>query len=172
MRCYLIGFMGSGKTHWGRLLAERLGWPFVDLDAAIEAREGLGIGEIFARFGEPYFRRLEAECLRRTALWPDAVIATGGGTPCFFDNMDWMNRAGLTIFLDAPAEQLIARLKPERDSRPLLKSLNDRQLEDFIRKKLQERLPAYRRAQILFDMSQTKGIARALATIIQAKLAR
>lgn len=166
MRCYLIGFMGSGKTHWGRLLAERLQWPFVDLDAAIEAREGLTVGEIFERFGEAHFRRAEAECLRQTAVWPDAVVATGGGTPCYYDNMDWMNRTGLTVFLDAPIEQLIARLQKERKTRPLLKDLDDSQLTVFIREKWQERRLIYPKAQITLTGEKMNDVIQTLTTIL------
>lgn len=166
MRCYLIGFMGSGKTHWGRQLAERLQWPFVDLDAAVEAREGLTVSEIFARFGEAHFRRAEAECLRQTAVWPDAVVATGGGAPCFYNNMDWMNRMGLTVFLDAPVEQLVARLQKERKTRPLLKDLNDSQLANFIREKWQERRPIYQNAQITLTGEKMNNVIPILTTIL------
>ena len=149
MRYYLTGFMGSGKTYWGRRLAERLNCPFIDLDALIEASEEQTVADIFTSRGEGFFRTREAEGLRSTAAWPEAVIATGGGPPCFHNNMTWMNAHGRTIFLDTPVAILAQRLKNGRAPRPLIQNLDEADLLDFIQNKLQEREPFYRQAQIV-----------------------
>lgn len=148
---FLIGFMGSGKTHWGHILAERLGVPFLDLDAFIEENEGNTISEIFAASGENGFRILERENLLRLAALPPAVIATGGGTPCFFNNMRWMKQHGTTIYLKTSPDTLFGRLKNERMQRPLLKNLSEAELRDFIRERLEERGSYYRRADFVWE---------------------
>jgi shikimate kinase len=143
---YLTGFMGSGKSHTGHLLAERLGLPFLDLDAAIEAGAGKTISEIFADDGEDAFRMLETATLRQSAELPPAVVSTGGGAPCFNDNMEWMNKHGITVFLDPPVSILLERLEMGRAHRPLLQSANE--LQTFITKKLASRRHHYEKAQI------------------------
>lgn len=143
---FLIGFMGSGKTHWGRILAEKLDSPFLDLDAFIEAGEGKTVAAIFEAVGESGFRVLEREYLHRLAALPPTVVAAGGGTPCFFDNMEWMKRHGLTIYLKTPPEALFERLKNERQHRPLLKAPDDDALHAFIRERLAMRELYYRQA--------------------------
>lgn len=141
--------MGSGKSYWGRRLAERLGCRFIDLDDRIEALEGRPVSELFAAHGEAWFRQREADCLRQTQQWPEAVIAAGGGTPCFHENMRWMNDHGRTIFLDAPVELLARRLGKGQTHRPLIQGLGESELPDFIRDKLTERMPFYRQAQVI-----------------------
>lgn len=148
---FLIGFMGSGKTHWGHILAERLGVPFLDLDAFIETGEGKSIAAIFEVLGENGFRASEREYLHRVAAMPPTVIATGGGTPCFFNNMPWMKQHGTTIYLKTSPEILFGRLKNERMQRPLLKNLSEAELRDFIRERLEERGPFYRRADFIWE---------------------
>lgn len=143
---YLTGFMGSGKSHTGHRLAELLGLPFLDLDAAIEAGAGKTISEIFAADGQDAFRALETATLHQTAKLPVAVVSTGGGTPCFKDNMEWMNHRGLTVFLDPPVSVLVERLKNDRAHRPLLRAAE--QLEAFITQKLASRRHHYEKAQI------------------------
>ncbi|HNE29947.1 MAG TPA: shikimate kinase [Saprospiraceae bacterium] len=154
---YLIGFMGSGKSFWGRRLAARLGRPFVDLDASIAAEAGTDIPRIFAEKGEPFFRNTEAECLRKIDPQTGPVVATGGGTPCFFDNMDWMNRHGLTIFLDAPLALLVSRLQSDPAPRPLLTGLDRDALFDFVKTRLVARRLFYRQAQVIFSGQQEEG---------------
>ena len=120
-RLILVGMMGCGKTTVGRLLSERLGRPFVDLDDAIEARTHSTVADLFAEHGEFDFRACEAHVLRDLPRrYPEVVLATGGGTPLHFDNMDYLSRIGLTVFLDIDAEHLVARLANQRDARPLL----------------------------------------------------
>ena len=155
---FLIGFMGSGKTHWGRVVAEQLGCLFLDLDVFIEANEGMTISEIFSSSGENGFRELERDYLRQLAALPPAIVATGGGTPCFFDNMDWMKAHGVTIYLKTPPEVLFERLKNERLHRPLLKNLNDAGLREFIRERLELREPFYNRSDMVLGQKDAEAV--------------
>lgn len=143
---YLIGFMGAGKSHHGRLLADKLGVPFHDLDSLIEEEYGTTIAELFKLRGEAGFRKLERDTLLRTAEPGHSIIATGGGTPCHFDNMAWMNENGCTIYLDVPVNILAERLKDGRETRPLLAGVKEDDLEQFTGKLLERRLSFYRHA--------------------------
>lgn len=145
---FLTGFMGSGKTYWGTRLAAALNCPFYDLDQLIEAGRQQSVSSLFSEKGEAAFRELERETLHQTAALAPAVIATGGGAPCFFDNMDWMNRTGLSIFLNTPPDLLADRLKHERAFRPLLAQVSESELETYIAGLLQHRMPFYRQAHI------------------------
>ncbi len=148
-RIYLIGFMGSGKSHTGKLLAPRLGFSFHDLDQMIEEAAGTDIAGIFRKQGENAFRALEAECLRKTAHLERAVISCGGGAPCHEGNMEWMNRHGLTIFLDPSVDILAARLLPRRFHRPLIRHLDSfDKMKSFVSDRLLERLPDYEKADL------------------------
>ncbi len=143
---YLIGFMGAGKSHHGRLLAGEYDIPFHDLDTLIEEEYGATITELFTHRGEAEFRKLERDTLLRTSDLGHSVIATGGGTPCHFDNMAWMNENGCTIYMDVPVNILAARLKKERELRPLLAGVKEEDLEQFIGKLLERRMAFYRHA--------------------------
>ena len=120
MRIYVLGYMGSGKTTQGQKLAKKLGLDFYDLDALIEDAAGMKVAEIFAEKGEQHFRELEADVLRGTVLFPDAVIACGGGTPCYYNNMQWMNNRGATVWFHLPPEIIAGRIKKKKAKRPLL----------------------------------------------------
>ncbi len=160
MRVFLIGFMGSGKTTYGRELAERAGRVFIDLDEVIETEAGKSITEIFAGGGEERFRVLEHEALRRTiAIHPEAVIAVGGGTPCYFNNMELMNGSGITIYLQHPPEVLAAYLEEEPDKRPLISGMGRKELREYIAGKLQEREPFYRQAQVILKWPDISAAA-------------
>jgi len=117
---YLVGFMGSGKSHWGKRLAEHLGRPFFDLDEVIEAGEGLTVSTLFSSIGENGFRELERRYLHQMEHQPPSIVATGGGTPCFFDNMAWMNAQGTTVYLKISMPILHQRLVAGKGKRPLL----------------------------------------------------
>jgi shikimate kinase len=142
---YLLGFMGSGKSHVGKALSKELTVPFVDLDAFIETEAKCSIDEIFATKGEAYFRKLEAISLRQLET-AKAVVALGGGTPCFLDNNAWISATGDSFFLDPPISVLIERLLGETEKRPLLKGKSKAELDVFIRHKLEERRPSYEQA--------------------------
>jgi len=152
MKIYLTGFMGAGKTWVGRALASQLNFRFLDLDEWLEAGEGKTVASIFSEAGEPAFRKLEAEYLRATARFSNTVIATGGGTPCFFENMDWMNHNGITVYLQASPVLLAARLRSEKESRPLLAGLDDGELPLFIQKKISDRAVFYQQAHLQLEV--------------------
>ncbi len=139
-RVYIVGFMGSGKTTVGRLLAERWEVPFVDLDAAFEAMAGETIRQTFETRGEDWFRERETELLRGTAGLPRAVVALGGGTFVFPENAAFARRHGVTVFLDVPFEILGERLSGKTADRPLFRSLEE------ARQLWEARLPFYRMA--------------------------
>ncbi len=147
LRIFLIGFMGCGKTYWGRKLAQKLEIPFFDLDHQIEEGEERTINEIFEGKGEEHFRRLEKEALHLITESHGAfVMATGGGTPCFYNNIEYMKKQGIVIWINCPAELLQQRLLQEKDTRPLLKNLTDDQLLAYITKKGADRNIFYRQA--------------------------
>ena len=161
MRIFLLGFMGSGKTFTGSRVAMQMGCSFLDLDDKIEAYHGKSIPEIFRDEGESHFRLLEREALHRMAAFPEAVISCGGGTPCFFDNVRWMNDHGITIYLRASPEILYQRLLPQRQQRPLLSRLKDEDLLDFIRSKLRDREKFYLQANYSIDQDSPDSDAAA-----------
>ncbi|HHJ10774.1 MAG TPA: shikimate kinase [Bacteroidetes bacterium] len=148
MKIFLIGFMGSGKSMFGKEFALSAGLFFADLDEIIEINEGKNISNIFAKEGEEVFRVLEHKALLQAInTMDDVVIAVGGGTPCFFDHMKLMNQVGQTIYLKYPPEKLFEYLKEEPDKRPLISGKSDEELIDYIRKKLKEREFFYEQAQ-------------------------
>jgi shikimate kinase len=147
MKIFLIGMMGSGKSYWSRLLAKKLKTGGYDLDFLIESHEEKTISEIFAEDGEAYFRKSEAKILRWFGEKKSFVLATGGGTPCFDDNMDWMNKQGITIWIDEPVATLVERLLPEKEHRPLIRSLSEPELVKFLTDKLKERESFYSKAK-------------------------
>ncbi|MDD2793025.1 MAG: shikimate kinase [Sediminibacterium sp.] len=146
MKIFLIGMMGSGKSYWKQLLAKQCKTGGYDLDFVIEAQEERTIPEIFQEEGEAYFRKAEAKLLRWFGEKKAFVLATGGGTPCFHENMKWMNEQGITIWIDEPVEVLAERLINEKAHRPLLANLDDAGLRAFLSAKLEERRPFYSRA--------------------------
>ncbi len=154
MRVFLLGFMGSGKSFSGRRLAERYNLPYVDLDKYIEEKEGRTISEIFDNEGESYFRKVERKCLHEMEKIEKGIISTGGGTPCFFDNMAWMKAHGLTVFLETPAQLLAKRLQAEMEHRPLLKGFSKKELVEFIEKKLEERNPFYHQTHMIYQQKK------------------
>ena len=147
---FLIGYMGSGKTTLGRALGRRLGLQFIDLDLYIESRYMRTISQLFAERGEDKFRSIEREMLHEVAEMEDVVVACGGVTPCYYDNIDYMNRCGTTVFLSASEDRLFARLSINRNKRPLIKDLDDKSLRIFIRENLALRMPHYSKASHSF----------------------
>lgn len=148
MRIYLTGFMGAGKTFLGKLWAEDNSLSFFDLDLLIEDEERMSVEKIFSTYGEDYFREKEAAVLRNTDRFDDCIIACGGGTPCFFDNMQWMNKTGVTVFLNESPENIFHHIINEKKMRPLLKSQTAESLPVFIEEKLNERIPFYSQSKI------------------------
>ena len=151
MKIFLIGFMGSGKTYWGRIWAQKNALSFFDLDAVIEEQEKKTIAGIFEIKGEIYFREKETIALKKFAKIKNGIIACGGGTPCHHDNMRWMNEHGTTVYLASTALDIFDRVLDEQDNRPLIKKLNKAELLFFIEQKLKEREPFYKKADIILN---------------------
>jgi len=149
MKIFLIGFMGSGKTHWGRLLSKKLGLTFYDLDTVIVDQEKKSVSEIFAEKGEEYFRYKETEALDRIAQEENGfILSCGGGTPCFFNNIEFMKKSGKVIWLNTSIDVLTQRLLRERKSRPLIREVDESDLGRYIVRKLSERRMYYQQADV------------------------
>src|SRR6516165_1322877 len=147
MKIFLIGFMGSGKTHWGQLLADKLQLPFYDLDTIVTEKEGKTISDIFAEKGEEYFRYKEKESLEELVTEREQfILSSGGGTPCFFNNIEFMKKNGKVVWLNTSVDVLKERLLKERMSRPLIREVDDEELKRFIIRKLSERKMYYEQA--------------------------
>lgn len=147
MRIFLIGYMGSGKSHLGWKLANHLGVQFVDMDNYIEERNCKTIPQIFAEEGEAEFRKKERKALEELSEFTDIVIATGGGAPCFFDNVDLMNNSGKTIYLNIDPKILADRLMKSKTERPLIKGKSKAELVAFIDETLKKRNEFYSQAK-------------------------
>lgn len=143
----MIGFMGSGKSYHGRKLRDATNWDFLDLDEFIVDKHLLSINEVFAREGESYFRELEHLALKDVLkrVQP-TIVATGGGTPCFFNQMDLMNNTGYTFYLNNPLEKITAQLISGQHKRPLLKGKSEEELRGYVEQKLAERSNFYEQA--------------------------
>ncbi len=148
MIVFLIGFMGSGKTTVGKKLAKKLGYTFIDLDKEIEKQQKNTIAKIFESKGEDYFRKLEHQFLTDFNLKKNTVVSCGGGTPCFYNNMEMMNNIGYTVYIQMTTEALFSRLKQAKTTRPLLLNMNDETLMHYINDKLNERESVYRLSNI------------------------
>lgn len=156
MKVFLLGLPGSGKTTLGKKLANALNIPFVDLDKEIERSEGKPISEIFSEKKEDYFRKIESSVLKHWCSMPqDFVMATGGGAPCFFDNIEVINKAGKSIFLDVPASEIVTRMsRAGVEKRPLLAASGIDGLKDHIEFMRSNRLPYYRQASITMTLAE------------------
>lgn len=143
--------MGAGKTTAGKELAKELNLEFIDLDHFIQARYQKTISQIFQEMGETEFRNIESNMLKEVGEFENVVISTGGGTPCFFDNMEYMNKVGTTVYLKATAEALSTRLNTCKEKRPLIKDKNEDELLRFVAENLEKREPFYSKANIIFQ---------------------
>ena len=149
-RILLIGFMAAGKTTLGKALARDLGLQFIDLDHYIENRYCCTVAQLFAERGEEEFRQIERKMLHEVAEFEDVIISTGGGTPCFFDNMDYMNGQGITVFLEASVDVIYTRLTIARTQRPLVANKTADELRQYITDMLERRAPYYTQAKHSF----------------------
>lgn len=154
MRIFLLGFMGSGKTTLGKQLSEALGLSFIDLDERIEAAAGMSITEIFKVKGEDFFRKIEAVRLREVIEEEEnMILACGGGTPCYYDNITFINSSGVSVWLNTPKEVMAERLLKESALRPLVSGLSEEKLKEFIEDRLEQRLAYYSQATVTVDPS-------------------
>lgn len=153
VRVFLCGYMGSGKTTLGKSLSKVMDLTLIDLDNFIESRQCKTIKQIFAEIGEDGFRQLERKALIEVSEFENVIISLGGGTPCFFDNMDIINNAGTSVYLKPTEDVLLRRLIDGKHKRPLLADKSDSEILDVIRQQLAWREPYYLKAQIVFEAS-------------------
>lgn len=150
-RIYLIGMMGCGKSYWGKRLAEKSGRQFIDLDRLIEIESGTSIAHKFKNDSEGNFREWECRTLKKTVQFSQAIIATGGGTPCFYDNLEWMKKNGAVMYLRTPVSLLAERLKDELHLRPLLTGITVHNLEAHLENLLKTRERYYLQADVVIE---------------------
>lgn len=150
--------MGSGKTSLGKKLAAKLGLPFIDLDHRIETAEKAPISAIFAEQGEDAFRMIERQMLHTLEELPPHVVALGGGTPCFFDNMEFCKEHGITVYLRLPVGMLASRLHPGAKDRPLLAGKTTEEIQAFLEEQLQTRKEYYEQAHVIIDDPGSKSV--------------
>ena len=153
-KLFLIGFMGSGKTYWGKIWAEKNGLAFYDLDEEIEKKNGKTIAAIFEKEGEEYFRQIETEVLHTFSEKQNCIIACGGGAACFNENRQWMNVNGTTVYLSATLQYIFNHVIDGQHKRPLIKKLNQAELLFFIQQKLKEREPFYNQAKFILPVTE------------------
>ena len=152
-RIILVGYMGSGKTTVGKALSKETGMMFYDLDWYIENRMRKTVSQIFAERGEEGFRKIEYNMLHEVAEFEDVIISCGGGTPCFFDNMDYLNQQGQVVYLKAEPEVLYKHLLMAKVERPLLKGKSKEELITYITEHLKERASFYEKARYTLDVN-------------------
>ena len=170
MRVFLIGYMGSGKTTIGKRVAERLRMNFVDMDTHIEGKMHKTVAQIFSEAGEEKFRELERKCLLEVSEYENAIISTGGGAPCFFDNMDVMNSRGITIYIHLSPGALADRLKTTNLlNRPILANYQGHDLEKYIASALEKREIFYLQAKIKVNGSD-KEMEEKIISCIRRKM--
>ncbi len=153
-RVILVGFMGCGKSTLGKKLAKKLNIPFIDSDTEIESHFQKSIGELFAEYGESHFRELEREYIEALDLREDFVLATGGGMPCFGENLNRLKDIGTTFYLERSAKELAHRLANAKTQRPLISGLEKEELLEFIEDKLQEREEYYKKAKVILSREE------------------
>lgn len=169
MRIFLIGFMGSGKTHWGKQLAKQLKIPYYDLDEVITAKENKSVSQIFAESGEEAFRVKEREVLEALIDENDTmVLSCGGGTPCFFNNIEKMKKYGIVVWLNTQVDTLLKRLISEKSTRPLIRNIADNDLRSYIIRKLNERRIYYELADVTIDNEDSISMNEFIQTVLHA----
>ena len=169
IRIILVGFMGAGKTTVGKALSKELGIPFYDLDWYIETRHRKKVAQIFTEAGEEAFRKMEYNMLHEVAEFEDVIISCGGGTPCYFDNMDYLNRQGQVVYLKASPEVLYGHLLMSKNDRPLLRGKTPDELIAYIKEQLKEREPYYNKARYTLDVSLMDNYEKIKITIDHLK---
>ena len=148
-KIFLTGYMGSGKSSTGKLLASQLDYNFIDLDKFIEKEHKMTIPEIFSSKGEKEFRAMEHNCLKKVVEKENTVVACGGGTPCYYGNMELMNNNGTTVYLKMSVDTLVNRLLHAKDKRPLILNKTEKELKEFVNRQLEKREDIYHKAQYI-----------------------
>jgi len=167
-RIYLVGYMGAGKTTTARRLAQRLGWEVADTDALFEEKYKISVNDFFNKYDEPLYRKLESEVLKATESIENVVVSTGGGTACYFDNMDWMNSHGLTVFLHISPKAAVDRVIHSRHKRPLAEGKSEEELTEFVNSHYASRMPFYEQARITVkseDLDLEEAMRKILALL-------
>lgn len=165
MTIFIIGYMASGKTTFGNALAKRTGMQHIDLDFYIEQRFHTTIRDIFANKGESEFRRIEGAMLREVGEMSDIIISCGGGTPCFGDNMDYMNSKGLTVCLNASEDVIANRIINAGNKRPLMAGKSRQEIITTLREHMAVRAPFYNKAQISISSEHLENKAQIADTV-------
>ncbi len=169
MKIFLIGFMGCGKTHLGRQISQKLKMPFFDLDEQVEEKEGMSIPEIFEKNGEEYFRLLEKDVLHLiTESHESFVMATGGGTPCFYNTIDYLKKQGIVVWINCSTDCLYQRLLKERANRPLLSNIPDANLKSYVIRKYSSRKIYYQQASVILP-EENPDIDSVISKIFHSK---
>lgn len=168
-RVFLIGYMCSGKTTLGRLLAGLTGAEFIDLDEYIEKKAGRSVNEIFRDLGEDGFRGMERDALHDIASSDNCIIATGGGAPCFYDNLDFMNSCGHCVYLKSSPEALFTRLSRYKATRPLLRDKDEAGIRGFISDTLPKREVYYNRASVVFEVDPLENKKEVMDAVIRLR---
>lgn len=166
---FLIGYMASGKTTLGRALARETGLQFIDMDFFIEQRFRASVANLFAERGEEWFRRIEANVLREIGEMEDVIISCGGGTPCFNDNIGYMNSQGTTIWVDTTIDCTVRRLMVAKVRRPLAEGKSEEELKEYVTAHLASRQPYYTQAAIRFqgdELEDRRQIATSVARLL------
>lgn len=160
MKIYVVGFMGAGKTTVGRELARRLEVPFFDLDELVESAEGMQVKEIFAEKGEPYFRRRERDLLRTTRWLERGVVATGGGTITFEENLRFIQAEGMSIYLSAPFSVLKGRIGDKAAERPMFR--DEKATQDLFL----QRLRFYDQSDLTIELREDETVPEIVERIV------
>lgn len=148
MIVFLVGYMGCGKSTLGRQMAREMGCEFLDTDELVEQAEGADVSEIFARQGEAAFRTMERQAIESLRGKANAVVSTGGGLPCFGDNMELLNKLGFTVYLNVPVDTLVSRISKTGSKRPLIVQKSEDELVEFVKESLSVREPYYKQAMM------------------------
>lgn len=166
IRIFLTGYMGAGKTTLGKAFARKNNLSFIDLDWYIEGHFHKTVQELFVEYGEAGFRELEKNMLHEVAAFEDVVISTGGGTPCFFGNMAFMNGCGKTVFLNVNPDVLFHRLRIAKQQRPILQGKKDEELTAFIVEALEKRSSFYMQAQYVFNADELENCKQIESSVL------
>ncbi len=171
MRVYLIGYMGSGKTTVGRRLAKHMDYEFVDIDQLFEKRYRLSVSAFFEKYDENAFRQIEKELIEEVSTSSKLVISTGGGAPCFFENLEMMKKTGVVVYLQMAVKSLVDRLSNAKKIRPILKNLSGDELYSFIENQLSDRELFYNQANITMqgESLNINTLAEAIRLLLSSK---